>query len=132
MHINWNIIPTFTSQMRVLRKYIKIFIVFTFPVYLLLLINSISNMHVHVLSNGMVVRHAHPMQSNDCGDKSHDHDDDELCFYQGFCLNYFDNSIPLNRLASDFIVIDEVNPVISVYYTHFNYCYSLLRGPPIS
>ena len=118
--------------MRVLRKYIKIFIALALPVYLLLLINSISNMHVHVLSNGMVVRHSHPMTQHDHGNKSHEHSEKEISFYQGFCHNYFDNSIPLEELVVEFYVADKITEVLLVRYTHFTHHCFRLRAPPVS
>jgi len=115
-----------------LRKYIKLFILLALPVYLGLLANSISNMHVHVLSNGMVVKHAHPLESGADSQKHHSHSDEEACYYQAFFLDYFDTSEPTNLLTMNLPETEiTVHPTVCYYlfqYPNPNY----LRGPPNS
>lgn len=89
-------------------------------------------MHVHVLSNGMVVKHAHPFNREAESKSHHHHSDSETSFYQGFFQGYFDTSEPFLGLtaiipSSQFVG----SPVIMIYqFEHINHY--RLRGPPIS
>ncbi|WP_159521423.1 hypothetical protein [Sunxiuqinia indica] len=118
--------------MMALRKYIKVFILLVLPVYLILLVNSISNMHVHLLSNGVVIQHAHPFDREGESKLPHQHSHAEYQFYQAFFHNYFDNSAPLPDLE----VIRPSYKIVSVPVVQL-YCFKSandqrLRGPPLS
>lgn len=57
------------------------------PVYFMLIGNSISNRHVHVLQNGMIISHAHPFEKstqNEKGTSGHSHSKTELILFQSF------------------------------------------------
>ena len=118
--------------MRLLRKYIKVFIVLILPVYLCLLASSIMNMHVHVLSNGMVVRHAHPFDHNAGSGKQHHHSDHDCSFYQGFFLGYFDTSEPFPKLVKTVYVAIIIGEPLQGNYTFETSCHFSLRGPPLA
>ena len=118
--------------MLMLRKYIKVFILLVLPVYLILLGNSMSNMHIHVLSNGMVVRHAHPFSREQESKEHHHHSGSESNYYQGFFLNYFDTSEPIFNVPVKLYVCQIIElPVISHYVFEASRHY-FLRGPPVS
>jgi len=118
-------------MIRFFRKYIKVFILLFLPVYLLLLANSMLNMHVHILSNGMVVRHAHPFaHHSDPSGESHHHTGKEYIFYHGFFLNYYDTaeSVAICQQFS-YRPLFAGKPVSDSY----SFAYSVvnpLRGPP--
>lgn len=115
-----------------LRKYIKLFILLVLPVYLVLLGNSMSNMHLHVLSNGMVVKHAHPFERKADSQDRHSHSDAEACYYQAFFLDFFDTSQPIQQLIVDLSTSEMIVPpmVLDCSFQHANPNY--LRGPPDS
>ena len=119
--------------MNPVRKYIKQSILLFLPVYLLLLANSMLNMHMHVLSNGMVVRHAHPFghdRDQEHDQESHSHSGKEYSFYEGFYLDYCDTAEPLPVLQQ-LIVKEEIagKPVSPNYRFELSALFPL-RGPP--
>ena len=118
--------------MRQLRKYTKLIIGLALPVYLMLLGNSMMNMHMHVLSNGMVVMHAHPNHDGGKDGKHHHHSNKEISYYQGFCLNYFNNATEHNIPIVDFPVLAALPEIAPVFYSSEQTSFAQLRAPPIS
>ncbi|WP_299584046.1 hypothetical protein [uncultured Sunxiuqinia sp.] len=117
--------------MRRLYKYIKVFILLVLPVYLALLANSMQNMHVHVLSNGMVVKHAHPLKHDSEGDKHHSHSDSEICYYQAFFLDYLDTSTPFEPVRLTTVAVDTDEQPLAFFYSYEQFNLNDLRGPPV-
>jgi hypothetical protein len=115
-----------------LRKYIKLFILLVLPVYLVLLANSMSNMHLHVLSNGMVVKHAHPFDREEDSQEHHSHSDAETCYYQAFFLDYFDTAEPVQQLVAVIPAAELAAPLIVLNYSCQSSNPNGLRGPPNS
>ncbi len=115
-----------------LRKYIKLFILLVLPVYLVLLGNSMSNMHLHVLSNGMVVKHAHPFDREADSQNHHSHSDSETCYYQAFFLDYFDTVEPVQRLVAEVPAAEIIEQLIVLNYSLQSTKPNGLRGPPNS
>jgi hypothetical protein len=113
-----------------LRKYIKVFIILILPVYLLLLANSMMNMHVHVLSGGMVVRHAHPFKTDAGSGEAHHHSSKDCSFYQGFFLGYFDTSEPYQKLTATIYVAAIIGEPSQEDYSFETAAWQNLRGPP--
>ncbi|MGQ8337314.1 hypothetical protein ACUNWD_12255 [Sunxiuqinia sp. A32] len=119
-------------DMRHLRKYIKIFIALVLPLYLGILANSISNMHIHVLANGMVVRHAHPYNHAKGGSESHQHTSKKLSFYDGFFLDFFDNSAPPTIMKVDLPLVETIGETHTIDYSDSYFNFASLRAPPLS
>ena len=115
-----------------LRKYIKLFILLVLPVYLFLLGNSMSNMHLHVLSNGMVVKHAHPFDREADSQEHHSHSDAETCYYQAFFLDFFDTSEPIHQLIADLSASEMIVQFMELDYSFQHSNPNYLRGPPNS
>lgn len=115
-----------------LRKYIKLFILLVLPVYLVLLGNSMSNMHLHVLSNGMVVKHAHPFDREADRQDHHSHSDAETCYYQAFFLDFFDTFEPIQQLIADLSASEMIVPYMVLNYSFQHANPNYLRGPPNS
>lgn len=51
-----------------------------FPALLLLMENSIVNLHTHRLANGSVISHAHPFKKSTNGEKKHQHSNKDFFF----------------------------------------------------
>ncbi|KOH43304.1 hypothetical protein [Sunxiuqinia dokdonensis] len=122
----------FVPGMMHLRKYIKLFILLLLPVYLVLLGNSMSNMHLHVLSNGMVVKHAHPFDREEDSQEHHSHSDAETCYYQAFFLDYFDTAEPVHPLIADLSIAEILVQPAVLHYSFQHTNPNFLRGPPNS
>ena len=115
-----------------LRKNIKLILVLALPVYLMVLANSMMNMHVHVLSNGMVVRHAHPFDHEEEEEHHHQHTDVEFSFYEGFCSDFVDNSSPLSGFVLTFPLIEKIGEEQTAEYSFYQFNFVQLRAPPFS
>lgn len=116
--------------MELWRKYIRIFILLILPVYLALLANSMMNMHVHVLSGGMVVRHAHPFDHSTGSGEKHHHSASECSFYHGFFLEYTDTSEAVSKLVASLYVAAIIGETHHEKYTSGAFSFYNLRGPP--
>ncbi len=119
--------------MESLRKNIKLIVAFALPIYLMVLANSMMNMHVHILSNGMVVKHAHPFEHSESDtEEHHHHTDDELSFYEGFTVDFYDDSTPLSGIDVYLPEFEKIGEVQSASYTNYHFDLKQLRAPPIS
>jgi len=118
--------------MRLIRKYAGYLILLVLPAYFLLLENSIRNKHTHVLANGLVVTHSHPLQKNEPGKpfNQHGHSKREIHFFQLFSVDFFENSStlyytsPVPWLLREIIPGSEDKPTLNVFLT------CLSRAPP--
>lgn len=69
------------------RSIAKVGLVVLIPVLLMLFYNQLANWHYHVLTNGMVVKHAHPYDKPDQTENpanNHKHSDSEFFFFYQF------------------------------------------------
>lgn len=116
--------------MAIIRKHIKTLVRWVLPVYLLVLANSIVNMHVHVLPDGVVVRHSHFYNHNSEDGKQHNHGEKEVSYYQSFFLGYFDNSEPVPEQKLFVSPALQTDGFIAKDYHTEQFHKLQLRGPP--
>jgi len=68
-----------------LKQILRYPVLLLLPVYLIALGNSISNRHIHILPNGLIISHAHPFEKGDTpGKNKHNHTQTQYFFYQTF------------------------------------------------
>ncbi len=116
--------------MLTIRKHIRLSILLILPLYLILLVNSILNMHVHIMANGIVIRHAHPFNSHSEKDSPHEHTSKEFSFYHGFSVNYLgEEEIHLEQLLAIFKVEESYDLPLLIHIEERPNVLSL-RGPP--
>ncbi|TKG93454.1 hypothetical protein EYV94_17045 [Puteibacter caeruleilacunae] len=62
-----------------------LFLLVMLPAYFLVLHNSVSNRHCHVMPNGVIITHAHPMSQSDTpAHPTHKHSKAELFYFGTF------------------------------------------------
>ena len=64
--------------MKISIKYKKLFIAFLIPALLLLMFNATAFKHYHILSNGQVIEHSHPLSNSSSPIKNHHHSKTEV------------------------------------------------------
>ncbi len=88
-------------MVRHFRKYVKIGFVLLLPAYFAILANSVLNRHTHILPDGMIITHAHPLTKDADGQKqsNHQHSGKDFVFLQSFCIDFY----TLSTFSFDFI-----------------------------
>jgi hypothetical protein len=114
-----------------LRQILRYSILLLLPMYFIVLGNSISNRHTHILPNGFLVSHAHPFEKGDTpGKNNHDHTQTQYFFYQS--LDNLSHTIGSEQI--DFSVfqseveIESKSPISS--YISESISFSKGRSPP--
>jgi len=83
-----------------IRKNINFLFVFILPIYFFIVQNSIQNKHTHFYSNGIVVTHSHPLNSeNENPVENHQHTKTEICLFSQLNFDYYIFSQELQILA---------------------------------
>ena len=71
-----------------IRQNIKFVFILVLPVYLFIVENSILNKHTHVYSNGLIITHSHPLNSESDGPVNHDHTKSEINLTCGLNIDF--------------------------------------------
>ena len=74
--------------MNYIRQNIKFVFILILPVYLFIVENSILNKHTHVYSNGLIITHSHPLDSESDGPVNHDHTKSEINLTCGLNIDF--------------------------------------------
>jgi len=115
-----------------IRQNIKFVFILVLPVYLFIVENSILNKHAHVYSNGLVITHSHPLNTDSDEPSDHDHTKSEINLICGLSIDF--------HLAPELSHVDEANSeLVEVHKAesekkYFNLCdlQVIPRGPPAS
>jgi hypothetical protein len=118
--------------LKFIRKNTKLLFVLVVPVYFFIVQSSLLNKHTHFYPNGMVVTHAHPLNSDTSNHADgHEHTKNEICFYSSIHLDFYDMS-PEVKISSNInfnckkleIYNERCSQITLVFYKK-------LRGPPL-
>ena len=97
--------------------------------FLLLFINNVYFQHVHVLSDGTILLHAHPFNKTDGGTQQHKHSTAEFYTIANFGL-YFNSEV----ITPDFKIYESVyffrTTDLPIFSETNIYC-SIGRSPPV-
>ena len=117
--------------MEFIRKNIGFIVWLFLPAYFLVLKNSIRNRHSHVLPNGLVIIHAHPVNNNsDIPLNQHKHTKTEIFFFQLLQVGSHNISNEIVIYKPDNFITQEINTKLSEIYTEECYFELPPRSPP--
>lgn len=75
--------------MEFIRQNIKFVFILVLPVYLYIVEITILNKHTHVYSNGLVITHSHPLNSDSDNPLNHNHSKSEINLYCGLNIDFY-------------------------------------------
>ena len=119
-----------------INRYIKIFVLILIPALCWLSFNSIYYRHLHKLSTGLTISHAHPFdKAEDCSSSpfaSHNHTEDEYVLYDIISdtlllivIAAFASILFFEKLINKFLLLIKERFTKSYFYLLQEY-----RGPP--
>ncbi len=123
--------------MKIIHRYKRIIALFLLPAISWLFFNSIYYRHLHEVSSGLTISHAHPYDksTNDCSNTpyaSHNHTEEEFVLYDiisNTILHVLIVVIAAQLLFEKPIKEKRLIPQESIYYLDF-YLLQKYRGPP--
>lgn len=128
--MNNRICSTFVVRMKRATKDKKQTGYFLLVLFLLALQNSVLNLHVHVLSDGSVIQHAHPFSGQPSKDQSHSHMECHS-FHVGI-TQFVDTSSAVVLAPPSQILCTALSTVVIAEWRQLQFGNFNLRGPPIA
>jgi len=119
--------------MEFLRKNIRLLVWLLLPAYFLVLKNSIRNRHTHILPNGLVIVHAHPIEDKE-SDKPlnhHKHTKTEIFFFQLLSVDYHDISNLSGFSAFNNLLVRVIRPFYQQPWIENYLTTRTPRAPPV-
>ena len=115
-----------------IRKNIGFLIWLLLPAYFLILRNAIRNRHCHVLPNGLVIYHSHPVQDDGTPKpfSHHKHTKSEIFFFQNFNVHFHNVSTGIFFNVPVSLEREILTVQIETFHPSFTYTYPDLRAPP--
>jgi hypothetical protein len=113
-----------------IRRNIKFVFILVLPVYLYIVQSSILNKHTHFYSNGIVVSHSHPFNSESEVPFNHEHSESEINLFCDLNIDFhFAPEHPqLDNVVSEFL---EKHKLGNEKFTFNLFDHQLIpRGPP--
>lgn len=116
-----------------LRRYIRFGFLLLLPAYFAILANSVMNKHTHILPDGILLTHAHPLKSTDSNtSNSHHHSEKEFFFFQSFCIGYYTVSETLISFQKQSIPSEVNSPICHEQIPSLAFSAATPhRGPPL-
>ncbi|MFW5756972.1 MAG: hypothetical protein ACOCWK_10230 [Tangfeifania sp.] len=114
-----------------IQKNIKFWFVIVLPVYFFIAQNSIQNKHTHFYSNGIVVTHSHPIDSDEEQPvNDHDHTQTEIVFFQQLNFDFYTTPPELRINKRELIVVSKYFIADDNKYKFALLQEPFKRGPP--